>query len=124
MGRNKEKEMRAIVYLSVNGDVDTVDWKERKQLKYIQEYAKAHNIKIVKIMHRSILGESVMNNHFNKMVSLINRKEADAILVSKMTVIAADLEDAYRKIGKVIRIGGHLITVDEGDLRLSLKMTM
>lgn len=124
MGRKKEKEMRAIVYLSVDGDVDTVDWKERKQLKYIQEYAKAHNIKIVKVMHKSILGASVINNHFNKMASLINQKEADAILISKMAVIAADLEDAYRKIGKVIRTGGHFITVDEGDLRLPLKMAM
>ena len=89
--------------------------KEEKQLNYITEYANAHNIKIVKIMHRSILSDMVVNKHFSKMVSMVSRKKADVILLSKVAGISTDIEDAYKKIGSVI-------TVDEGELKLPIRM--
>ena len=49
--KRKETPLRAIVYLSVKGKENNIDNKEEKQLNYITEYANAHNIKIVKIMH-------------------------------------------------------------------------
>ena len=66
MRNRKEKPLRAVVYLSAKGNEITIEQKEKNQLKYIREYAKAHNIKIVKIMHRSILGNYVVNTHFQK----------------------------------------------------------
>ena len=122
MGKKKNNPMNAIVYLSVNGTEKTIDRKEEKQLKYIKEYAKAHNIKIVKVMHRNIMGAYVMNTHFQKMVEFIRNKKADGILICKMSDISENIEDAYQKIGKVIQAGGHMITVDEGDLKVPLKM--
>ena len=124
MRDRKEKSLRAVVYLSTKGNEKTVEQKEKNQLKYIREYAKAHNIQIVKIMHRSILGNYVVNIHFQKMVAMIGKKDVDIILVSKISGIATDLEDAYRKIGKVIQSGGCIVTVDEGEMKLPIQMAI
>lgn len=124
MSRKKEKELRAVVYLSAKGNEKTVEHKEKNQLKYIREYAKAHNIQIVKIMHRSIMGNYVVNTHFQKMVNMVGKKDVDIILVSKISGIATDLEDAYRKIGKVIQSGGCIVTVDEGEMKLPIQMVI
>lgn len=124
MRDRKEKSLRAVVYLSAKGNEITIEQKERNQLKYIREYAKAHNIKIVKIMHRSIMGNYVVNTHFQKMVNMIFKKEVEIILVSKISGIATDLEDAYRKIGKVIQAGGYIVTVDEGEMKLPIQMAI
>lgn len=124
MRNRKEKPLRAVVYLSAKGDEITIEQKEKNQLKYIREYAKAHNIKIVKIMHRSILGNYVVNTHFQKMVEMIGKKEVEIILVSKISGIATDLEDAYRKIGKAIQSGGYIVTVDEGEMKLPIQMAI
>ena len=110
------------MYLSVKGKENNIDNKEEKQLNYITEYANAHNIKIVKIMHRSILSDMVVNKHFSKMVSMVSRKKADVILLSKVAGISTDIEDAYKKIGSVIQAGGCIITVDEGELKLPIRM--
>ena len=120
--KRKETPLRAIVYLSVKGKENNIDNKEEKQLNYITEYANAHNIKIVKIMHRSILSDMVVNKHFSKMVSMVSRKKADVILLSKVAGISKDIEDAYKKIGSVIQAGGCIITVDEGELKLPIRM--
>ena len=120
--KRKETPLRAIVYLSVKGKENNIDNKEEKQLKYITEYANAHNIKIVKIMHRSILSDMVVNKHFSKMVSMVSHKKADVILLSKVAGISIDIEDAYKKIGSVIQAGGCIITVDEGELKLQIRM--
>ena len=122
MRDRKEKLLHAVVYLSTKGNERTVEQKEKNQLKYIKEYAKAHNIKIVKIMHRSIMGDYVVNTHFQKMVEMIGKREVEIILVSKMSGIATDFEDAYRKIGKVIQAGGYIATVDEGKMKLPIQM--
>lgn len=124
MRNRKEKTLRAVVYLSAKGNEKTVEQKEKNQLKYIREYAKAHNIQIVKIMHRSIMGNYVVNTHFQKMVNMVGKKDVDIILVSKISGIATDLEDAYRKIGKVIQSGGCIVTVDEGEMKLPIQMVI
>ena len=101
MSNRKEKPLRAVVYVSTKGNEKTVEQKEKNQLKYIREYAKAHNIQIVKIMHRSIMGNYVVNTHFQKMVNMISKKEVDIILVSKISGIAKmcirDSNRHYRK---------------------------
>jgi DNA invertase Pin-like site-specific DNA recombinase len=124
MRNRKEKLLRAVVYLSAKGNEKTVEQKEKNQLKYIREYAKAHNIQIVKVMHRNIMGNYVVNTHFQKMVEMIGKNEVEVILVSKISGIATNLEDAYRKIGKVIQSGGCIVTVDEGEMKLPIQMAI
>lgn len=52
--KKKGKRLRCFVYLSTQAEERTVEEKEKKQLRYIREYAKAHNIEIVKIYRRCI----------------------------------------------------------------------
>lgn len=65
--RKAKKNIRCIVYLATVADENTVDRKEQKQLRYIREYAKAHQLQIVKVFHRSILGsgghEQALSEH-------------------------------------------------------------
>ena len=124
MGKKKEKERRAVVYLSVKGNDKTVSLREQKQLKYILEYAKAHHIKIVKIMHRDILGIGSVNIHFNEMLALIKTKKVEIILINKMASISKNIEDAYGKIGRAVNAGGAIVTVDEGNMKLPLRMNL
>lgn len=94
MKRNEE-HLRVIDYLSAKGKDRNIEVKERNQLKVLKEYAKAHNIDIVKVMHRYIQGISVMNYHFAAMINEIKEHEA----------------------------GGTLVSVDEGRLKLPIKTT-
>ena len=43
MAKRIEPRYECIAYLSVEADLNVVDRLEDKQLKYIKEYAKAHN---------------------------------------------------------------------------------
>ena len=122
MGRKKEKESRCIVYLSTDGDINSASVKEKKQLRYIKEYAKAHNISVKAIYHRDILGQYDVNRHFMGIVRRIQNKEADGILLANMGSISTCLEDAYNKIGIMAAAGGYVVTVDEGKLSLPIKM--
>ena len=116
MGK-KNRTIKVIAYLSVvNATEKNVEWKEDKQLRYIREYAKAHCIRIVKILRRNILGKNVRDAQFRKMIGAIECGMVDGIIVSDTVV------DAYKKVGDVVQAGGHMITVDEGELNLPLKM--
>ena len=117
----KEKRLRCIAYLSTTGDFENVDRRERNQLKYIQEYARAHNVEIVKIFHRNVLGQRDVNRHLDYMIRLIREKKADGIILANMLAISRDIPDAYYKVGKVKAAGGHIVTVDEGRLSLYIK---
>lgn len=119
--KKAEKPLRCYVYLSTNGDMRTAEIKEKKQLNYIRDYAKAHNIVITKIMHRSVLGQFEANKQFEIIVSSILKKEVDGLLITNMGAISTDVMDAYHKVAKVIFAGGQMITVDEGNLALNIK---
>lgn len=80
-GKSKkiEKTISCYVCLSTNGDLRTAEYKEKKQLRYIMDYAKAHNIKISKIMHRGVLGVYPANKQFDMIVKSISEKEVDGV---------------------------------------------
>ena len=124
--RKAKKNIRCIVYLATVADENTVDRKEQKQLRYIREYAKAHQLQIVKVFHRSILGQMDMNRHYQNIVRRIQSGEAEAILLANMTlgdhshICQQSLPDAYGKVGQMLEAGGRVITVDEGELKLNL----
>ena len=118
--RKANKNIRFIGYLATVADEDTVDRKEQKQLRYIREYAKAHQLQIVKVFHRSILGQMDTNRHYQNIVKRIQSEEAEAILLANMGMISQSLPDAYGKVGQMLEAGGRVITVDEGELKLNL----
>ena len=119
--KQSDKELRCIVYLSVNAGMQDVEYKEDKQLRYISDYAKAHNLIIQKIIRRSILGQAEVNKHFRYMIQLIHQGKVDAIVVGNIMAVAANVVDAYAKVGSVVEAGGAMITVDEGGLDLKIK---
>ena len=121
MRKKKMKKINCFVYLAVDADERTVEAKEMKQLRYIKEYAAAHNIHIVKVYHKDILGQTVVNGHFRNMLQRLENKEADGILLANMGAISVGLADAYYKVGLVVASGGQIITVDEGNLSLNIK---
>ena len=118
--RRAKKNIRCIVCLATVADEDTVDRKEQKQLRYIREYAKAHQLQIVKVFHRSVLGQMDTNRHYQNIVRRIQSGEAEAILLANMGMISQSLPDAYGKVGQMLEAGGRVITVDEGELKLNL----
>ncbi len=121
MSKKKEKKINCLVYLSVDADERSVETKEKKQLKYIKEYAAAHNINIVGIYHRDVLGRYDIERHFKGMLHQLKNHEADGILLANMAAISTGIPDAYYKTGLVIASGGQMITVDEGSLSMNIK---
>ena len=124
MSKKRRKPLGCFVYLSTQADERMVDEKERKQLRYIREYAKAHNIQIVKVFRRGILGQNEVNRHFTALVSKIHRGEAEGILLANMGAVSKDEVDADSKVGKVHAAGGQIVTVDEGFLDLKIKLVV
>ncbi|MCM1083931.1 MAG: resolvase [Clostridium sp.] len=114
--------LRCIVYLSVAGELEEITEKERRQLHYIREYARANRIEIAGILHRGGLGQFEVNRQINAIIREIEAKKYDGILIANMAAVSVGISDAYTKVGKIIEIGGHIITVDEGELRLPLKI--
>lgn len=128
MSKKKSKQVEericCIVYLSTAGDAFSVDKREKKQLSYIQEYADAHNVKIVKKMHRDVMGQADVNHQFDIMVEMIRRGKVDGIILANIMSVSSNVADAYYKVGKVKAVGGHIVTVDEGRLGMNVKVVI
>lgn len=121
MAKNKKKQISAIAYLSTNGNMYSAPVKEQKQLRYIKDYAKAHNIHIVKVMNRDIAVNRDIIRHFKQMAAYIGEKVADGVIVANLSAISTSLPDAYYKVGIIKEAKGVFISVDEGELCLSDK---
>lgn len=119
--KRQEEKITCVAYLSTIGDLYSADRREAKQLRYIREYARAHNIIISRIMHRDVLGQADVNYHFNLMVEMVRKGKADGIILANMLSVSADVPDAYFKVGKVKAAGGCIVTVDEGRLGMDIK---
>ena len=122
MKKKREKTINCFVYLSTEGDINGAEAREIKQLRYIREYAKAHNIIIRKVFHRDVLGQYDVNIHFMRLTRRIKNKEAEGLLLANMSSISTSIRDAYDKVGIINSVGGVIITVDEGRLTLPIKM--
>lgn len=123
MKKSKQLEDRicCVVYLSTTGDMFSADKRELKQLSYIQEYARTHNVKIVKKMRRDVLGQAGVNRHYDLMVEMIRKGIVDGIILANMMSVSSSVADAYHKVAKVKAAGGHIVTVDEGRLEMNVK---
>ena len=123
MSRRKKKEpaVEVIAYLSTDGPLWETEKREKKQERYIREYANAHNIEIVGVMHRNGLGQGDCNRQIEKIAELIRQKRVEGVIVANMMAISLDIPDAYYKVGKIKAAGGVIITVDEGSLGMNVK---
>lgn len=122
MAKKKEPRYECIAYLSVEAALDKVDRLEDKQLKYIKEYAKAHNILIVGVMRRHGFSMNDVFRNFRQIAHLIEKKRVEGVIVAGMQYVSSDLEDAYYKIGMIKAAGGQFVTVDEGNLGMDIVM--
>lgn len=122
MAKKKEPRYECIAYLSVEAELDKVDRLEDKQLKYIKEYAKAHNILIVGVMRRHGFSMNDVFRNFRQIAHLIGKKRVEGVIVAGMQYVSSDLEDAYYKVGMIKAAGGQFITVDEGNLGMDIVM--
>lgn len=122
MAKKKEPYFECIAYLSVEADLKSVDRLEDKQLKYIREYAKAHNIKIVGVMRRHGFSMNDVFRNFRQIASYIKKKQVDGVVLAGMKFASSGMEDAYFKIGMIKAAGGQIITVDEGNLGMNIVM--
>lgn len=115
------KPVRCIAYLSVFGHDRYVENYEKKQLKKIQEYAQAHNIEIIRVYHKDVLGQGDVNEHFAGIVRRIEDGLADGVIVFNMRAICPAIISAYTKVGMVKAAGGRMFTVMEGELGMNLR---
>ncbi len=122
MAKKKEPRYECIAYLSVEAELDKVDRLEDKQLKYIKEYAKAHNILIVGVIRRHGFSMNDVFRNFRQIAHLIGKKRVEGVIIAGMQYVSSDLEDAYYKVGMIKAAGGQFITVDEGNLGMDIVM--
>lgn len=118
----RKKKIKVIAYLAADAFSKRDEIKKAKQLKYIREYARAHNLQIVKIVNVSYLGKTMRREQIKKISNDIFCRKADAMIVTKVSVISEDIVEAYTIAGNIAAVGGKLITVNEGELFLNIKM--
>lgn len=121
MANKYKRTLRCVAYLSCpDANMNNAELKEDKQYKEIKKYADAHQIEIIKVKRRSILGQAEANKHFSQMVMMIAEKKCDGIIAMGMKYIDPDIENQYKKAGAVHKAKGKMITVEEGYLHLPL----
>lgn len=120
-GKKIESVVEVVAYLSTSGPLWETEKREKKQERYIREYAAAHNLDIVGVIRRNGLGQGDVNEQFEKITQLIRKKCVEGVIVANMLAISTDIPDAYYKIGKVKAAGGIIVTVDEGNLGMNVK---
>lgn len=128
MRRSRRKKMReadpirCIIFLSSDetNDFDMASRKEDKQFRYINEYAKAHNLEPMGIVRRGCFEGHVKNTLFNRIIGYMEQGKAEALLVANMYSISTGIADAYFCVGKVKEQGFRVFTADEGELGMKL----
>jgi hypothetical protein len=116
----KRKVFECIEYLSVDAPLNKVDFLEDKQSKYIREYVKNKEYMIVGTERRHGFSQGDVNRQWARIVNLIRKGKVQGVVVANMAVVAADMPDAFYKVGQVIDAGGIIVSVDDG--RLDLKI--
>lgn len=121
MGRKRNiKSVECIEYLSVEAPLDKVEYLENKQSKYIREYAKNKEYRIVGTERRHGFSQNDVNRQWQKIVNLIRKKRVDGVIIANMASVAVSIPDAFYKVGQVVDAGGVIVTVDEGRLGMRI----
>ena len=121
MVRKIRKTVDCIEYLSVDAPLEKVNRLEDKQSKYIREFVANKEYRIVGTMRRNGVSQRDANRQWADIVSKIRKKKISGVVIANMAAVAADLPDAYRKVGEIVSAGGIIVTVDEGRLSMNIK---
>lgn len=119
--RRKRKTIECIEYLSVDAPLGKADYLEDRQSKYIREYVKNKEYRIVGTMRRHGFSQRDVDRQWSQIVDKICRKKVDGVVIANMAAVSPNLLDAYIKVGQVMEAGGIIVTVDEGRLALDIK---
>lgn len=115
-----KKKYDCIEYLSVVAPLEKVEYLENKQSKYIHEYVKNKEYRIVGDIRRNGLSQKHVYKQWQEIVYLIRKKLVDGVVISNLAAIAPNLPMAFMMIGKIIEAGGIIVTVDDGRLELDI----
>lgn len=119
MAKKKKKVIECVEYLSVIAPIEKAYMLENKQRKYIREYVANKEYKIVGTMRRNGFSQRDVNRQWMELVSKIQNKQVQGVVIANMAAVAEDLPDAYKKVGQIIAAGGIIVTVDEGRLGIA-----
>lgn len=119
--QKEQMKMRCIAYLSTEGDLYSTEKCENKQLRYLNDYARAHNINICRIIRRNGMGQAMVNEHWRAVVGMIKKGVADGILIANTGAVSSSVPDSFLKIGQVHEAGGVVVSVDEGALSMPIR---
>lgn len=119
--KSKDELVECIAYLSVDADLRKVTRLEDKQLRYIREYAKANQVKIVDIVRRNGFGKRDMNRQLERIISLIKKKRVQGVILSNVNTVCNDVEEIYALVGRFKAVGGIFVTVDQGRMGMNIK---
>ncbi len=109
----------AFAYLRVSGKGQVKGDGFTRQLKAIREYAKTHNIRIVKIYREEgVSGAKELENRpaLSGMMEALHGNGVQVILIEKLDRLARDLMVQETIIGDLRKYGFDLISVTEPDL--------
>lgn len=122
MSRTKKRKIYdCIEYLSVEAPLEKVDYLEDKQSKYIREYVKNKEYRIVGTERRHGFSQGDVNRQWAAIVRLIKAKRVDGVVVANMAAVSDSVPDAFYKVGQIIDAGGIIVTVDEGRLDMNIR---
>lgn len=119
--KKKRKIFECIEYLSVDASLEKVDYLEDRQSRYIREYVKNKEYRIVGTERRHGFSQTDINRQWNDIANKIRKKQADGVVVVNMAAVSSDLPDAFKKVGQIIAAGGIVVTVDEGRLDMNIR---
>lgn len=117
----KRKIYDCIEYLSVDAPLEKVDRLEDKQSRYIREYVKNKEYRIVGTERRHGFSQRDINRQWSGLANMIRKKQIDGVVVANMAAVSVSLPDAFYKVGQIIDAGGIVVTVDEGRLEMSIR---
>ena len=119
--RRKVRKMDCIEYLSVQAPLEKVNMLEDKQSKYIHDFAKKSEYRIVGKMRRNGFSQRDVDRQWMQIVNMIRKKQIKGVVVANMAAVSSSVADAYYKVGLINEAGGVVVTVDEGRLEMKIK---
>ena len=120
--KQKEQfEIKCIAYLSTEGDLYRTEKRENRQLRYLNDYARAHSIDICRVLRRNGMGQVIVNKHWEYMAALIEKGIIDGVLIVNTETVSTSVTDAFYKVGQIHEAGGIVVSVDEGRLSMPVR---
>ena len=123
LSRKKKEQLKikCVAYLSTVGDLYGTEKSENRQLRYLQDYARAHGIDICRVIRRNGMGQVMVNEHWKYMTELIEKGLVEGVLIVNTEAVSVSVPDAFYKVGQIYEAGGIVLTVDEGKLGMPVR---